>query len=143
MRVLLATLLLLIAPLGGCDELEDLDPRDSSADTSTDTADTSTQPLNASVSVTAMIRSVTANGQVFVEGNFTWSATGEPNLLVAVQIKNAVAYPDWTNLLSDQPPVDIGTAGIDGPDQQFNFRAIAYLAADPTNFVVSTIVTIP
>ncbi|MCB9734884.1 MAG: hypothetical protein H6745_20040 [Deltaproteobacteria bacterium] len=117
---------------------------DATTTTPTDTAtaaDTAPAP-NVNVTLTAQIRSVTANGQIYVEGNFTWSATGASDLRVDVQIKTQVSYPDWTNLLSNQAPVDVGTAGINGPDRRFNFRAVAYRASDPATKWYSAIVTI-
>lgn len=57
--------------------------------------------------------------------------------------RSEIVTPDWTSLLANQAPNDVGTAGLNGSDRQPSFRAIAYQASDPTNFVISNIVTIP
>lgn len=162
MKRILAALAVLSFAFTACDAVEEagnaLDPHGRSDTTGGDViaGDTATAPPadsaapadtapapNVNVTLTAQIRSVTANGQLYVEGNFNWSATGASDLRVNVQIKTAVAYAAWTNLLSNQDPVDVGTAGISGPDNRFNFRAVAYRASDPATVWYSPIVTIP
>ena len=61
-----------------------------------------------------------------VEANFTWAATGAPGLTVNVQVKSSVTYANWTNILTNQPPVDLGTWPVSGvPGETFHFRAVA------------------
>jgi|GEM_PF-2992130 len=143
---------LTLGPLAGCDVIDDvkdqLDTRGSNGDASGDAvADTSSaqdtvQPLNATVTMTAQLHSITANGSVFVEGNFTWNASGESDLRVDIEIKTQVSYPDWTALLSNQDPADVGSAEIHGPDTRFNFRAVTYRASAPDQKAYSDIITI-
>ncbi len=62
-----------------------------------------------------------------VEANFRWRVTGGGSpLKVYIQVKSGITYKKWTNILSDQPSVDVGSWMVRGvPGEKFHFRAVA------------------
>ena len=87
------------------------------------------------------IRQFIVGGSFAVDANFEWRAMGAPNLNVSVQVKSSITFRNWTDVLSNQPPVDVGTWSVRGvPGERFHFRAVA---RDPAgNEAFSRIITI-
>ena len=99
------------------------------------------QAPNITVDLDVLIRQFIVGGSFAVEANFEWTATGAPGLKVFIQVKTNITFRNWTNVLSNQPPVDVGTWPVRGvPGERFHFRA---LATDPQgNDAYSRIITI-
>lgn len=94
-----------------------------------------------SVDLDVLIRQFIVGGSVGVEASFEWQATGAPDLKVDVQVRTNITFPDWTNVLSDQAPVDVGSWPVRGvPGERFHFRAVARDAAGHRGY--SRIITI-
>ena len=77
---------------------------------------------------TTRIRSLTIPGRGgLAEANFRWRAYGgASHLKIYVQVRSNVTYRKWTNVLSNQSPVDIGSWTVRGvPGERFHFRAVA------------------
>lgn len=94
------------------------------------------------VTLDVRLRYVAVNGQMMAEAEFNWTTTGGGNVVVDIQAKSDLAYPSWTDLLTDLAPVDVESTLIDARRQDWNFRAVAIDLDDPTRTATSTIVTI-
>jgi hypothetical protein len=88
------------------------------------------------------LRYVAVNGQLLAEAEFTWTTSGGGNVAVDIQAKSDLAYPSWTDLLTDLAATDVESSLIDANRQDWHFRAIATDLDDPSRTATSTIVTI-
>lgn len=114
----------------------------SSAPVASPSAPTGPASSNASVTFTVSIRQFIVGSSLAVEANFNWAAIGAPGLTVNVQVKSGVTFTNWTNVLTSQPPVDIGTWPVSGvPRETFHFRAVA-MDAQGNAAAYSQIITI-
>ncbi len=156
----LALVTALAIPLGACDladAIEDrLDgPEPTAADPgttdigggpdvsnpspSTPTPTAPTTPIDVTLDV--RLRIVVVNGQMVIEADCDWTATGAANLVVDVQMKSDL-QPIWTDMLTDQPAVDVGSFIVYGGRQDYHFRATAQDLDHPERVGTSTIVSI-
>jgi len=97
---------------------------------------------NIQVQLGVQIRSLVVGGNLYVEANFDWKALGAPGLIVDIQVKSSLSYPEWTDILTDLDAVDVATYQLQGPYQTWHFRAVAQDPANPQFTYASDIVTI-
>jgi hypothetical protein len=94
------------------------------------------------VTLDVRLRYVAVNGQLLAEAEFTWTTSGGGNVVVDVQAKSDLAYPSWTDLLTDLAATDVASTLIDANRQDWHFRAVATDLDDPTRTATSSIVSI-
>ena len=94
------------------------------------------------VTLDVRLRYVAVNGQLLAEAEFTWTTSGGGNVVVDIQAKSDLAYPSWTDLLTDLAATDVDSTLIDARRQDWHFRAVASDLDDPNRTATSTIVSI-
>jgi hypothetical protein len=60
--------------------------------------------------------------------NLSWQATGGTGLRVKIMVKRPFRGPVWTEILSNQDPVDVATwdvVPLFGGERTFHFKAVA------------------
>jgi len=93
------------------------------------------------VTLDVRLRVVVANGQMLIEADCAWDARGGGDLVVDVQVKSDLA-PTWTDMLTDQPAVDVGSFLVQGGRQDYHFRAVVQDLDHPERVGTSAIVSI-
>lgn len=94
------------------------------------------------VTLDVRLRYVAVNGQLLAEAEFTWTTSGGGNVVVDIQAKSDLAYPSWTDLLTDLAATDVDSTLIDARRQDWHFRAVVTDLDDPNRTATSTIVSI-
>ena len=94
------------------------------------------------VTLDVRLRYVAVNGQLIAEAEFSWATSGGGNVVVDIQAKSDLAYPSWTDILTDLAATDVDATLIDARRQDWHFRAVATDLDDPTRTATSTIVSI-
>ena len=94
-----------------------------------------------SVELETRIYTLVVGGSAGAQAEFSWTTSGSDDALVHIEMKTSVTNPDWTPILADLPPSDVGERyGLPLVRQTMWFRAVATHPDFPNDPATSNIV---